>query len=165
MLTQYLRTLYDYNGWANRRILDTTAQLPPELYLAGSGGSFPSLRDTLVHIMSAQWIWLSRWQGTSPRAMLDPHEYANVVAIRTRWEEIEQATQLFVGALDQDSLARVITYTNTHEEQWAYPLWQMLVHQVNHATQHRSEIAVTLTECGHSPGELDFLVYIDQQRA
>ncbi len=164
MLASYLRTLYDFNAWANGRILDTAAALTPEQLLDGSGGSFSSVRDTLVHIMSAQWMWLSRWKGTSPRAMLDPGEFADVAAIRARWADVERDTQLFVGALDEDSLARLITYKNTHGQPWTYPLWQMLVHQANHATQHRSEIAVTLTQCGHSPGELDFLRYIDSRK-
>lgn len=43
-----------------------------------------------------------------------------------------------------------------------YPLWQALLHQVNHATQHRSEAALLLTAAGHSPGNLDFLVYFDE---
>ena len=161
MLTQYLRTLYAFNAWANERILDTAAQLTPEQLLSSSGGSFPSVRDTLVHIMSAQWIWLSRWKGASPRTMLDPGDFADLAAIRARWADLERDTQLFVGVLDADGVARPITYTNTHGQQWTYSLWQMLVHQVNHATQHRSEIALTLTQCGHSPGELDFLRYID----
>jgi len=48
------------------------------------------------------------------------------------------------------------------EPRAAYPLWQQVVHQVNHATQHRSEIAATLTRFGHSPGDLDLLVFVDE---
>ena len=55
----------------------------------------------------------------------------------------------------------VIEYVNTRGEAWSYPMWQQLIHQVNHATQHRSEVAVMLTESGVSPGDLDFLVYQD----
>jgi uncharacterized damage-inducible protein DinB len=50
---------------------------------------------------------------------------------------------------------------NNAGEPNAYPLWQLLTHQVTHAQQHRSEIAIALTEFGYSPGWLDFLIYID----
>jgi uncharacterized damage-inducible protein DinB len=53
---------------------------------------------------------------------------------------------------------------NFQGETWSYPLWQQLLHQVNHATQHRSEAALLLTRLGFSPGWLDLLVYLDAQR-
>ena len=37
------------------------------------------------------------------------------------------------------------------------PRWLILAHVVNHGTQHRSEMARYLTECGRSPGDLDLL--------
>ena len=60
----------------------------------------------------------------------------------------------------EPDLARVVSYVNFQGETWAYPLWQQLLHQVNHATQHRSEAALLLTRLGYSPGWLDLLVYV-----
>ncbi|HLL50859.1 MAG TPA: DinB family protein, partial [Thermomicrobiales bacterium] len=57
----------------------------------------------------------------------------------------------------------VVAYVNFQGETWTYPLWQQLLHQVNHATQHRSEAALLLTRLGQSPGMLDFLYFFDQQ--
>ncbi len=161
MSTEYIRTLYAYNAWANQRILDTAAQLTPEQFVASVGASFPSVRDTLVHTLSAQWMWLSRWKGISPRTALNPNEFPDLAAICARWDEVDRDLHTFIGALDEDGLARVVRYTNTKGQPWAYPLWQLLLHQVNHATQHRSEIAVMLTQAGHSPGEIDLIQYID----
>jgi uncharacterized damage-inducible protein DinB len=55
----------------------------------------------------------------------------------------------------------MIAYTNTKGKPFAYPLWQLMLHQANHATQHRSENAAMLTRFGHSPGDLDFVLYLD----
>ncbi len=160
-----LQLLYDYNAWANARVLDRSADLSQEQLLADQGASYPSLRDTLVHTMSAQWIWLSRWQGTSPSALHKPTEFPDVVTIRGRWDLIEADTQQFISELDPSRLAADLAYRNTRGVRWVYPLWQQMLHQVNHGTQHRSEAAMILTQFGRSPGDLDLLVYMDRIRS
>jgi uncharacterized damage-inducible protein DinB len=75
-MRELVGTMYAYNDWANARILDTAARLDPDRYRADHGASFGSVHDTLVHIMGAQWLWLSRWQGTSPRALPSPDAFA-----------------------------------------------------------------------------------------
>src|SRR5690348_9230780 len=62
-LIDVIRLMYGYNTWANERIMAQVAELTPEQYVASGNASFSSVRDTLVHTMSAQAIWLSRWQG------------------------------------------------------------------------------------------------------
>jgi len=163
MLTELIKTLYQYNAWANTQILDTTARLKTEQFLASQGASYESVRETLVHMMSAQWIYLARWQGSSPRTMLEAHQFPDLASIRTQWSEIEGETQAFVAGLNDAKLVQIIPYLNTEGQRWAYPLWQQMIHQINHATQHRSEVAVMLTQFGYSPGWLDFLYFIDLQ--
>lgn len=97
--------------------------------------------------------------------MLDARQFPDLAAIRTSWQNIEHDTREFVANLGESDLARVIRYINREGEEWGYPLWQHMIHQVNHATQHRSEVALILTEFGHSPGSLDFLYFIDVQAA
>ncbi len=67
-----LRELIDYNYWARDRQLETCAALTPEQFLKPLGGSFPSVRDTLAHLIAVEWIWLERWRGRSPRTLLGP---------------------------------------------------------------------------------------------
>src|ERR671936_693700 len=86
-------------------------------------------------------------------------------SIRARWDGIERDTHAFVATLTDADLARVVEYTNMQGERWAYPLWQQMLHQVNHATQHRSEAAMMLTRFGCSPGWLDVLYFVDQEAA
>jgi uncharacterized damage-inducible protein DinB len=88
-----------YNDWANARILDTAARLDADQYRADHGASFGSVHATLVHIMGAQWLWLSRWQGPSPRALPGPDAFADLPAVRRRWTEIDGDTRAFVAAL------------------------------------------------------------------
>ena len=165
MLTTVIRNLYDYNAWANTRILDTAAMLAPAQLLAPGGASFDSVRDTLVHTMNAQWLWLERWQDRSPREWPQAAPFHDLSEIRAHWDAVERDTRAFVAALDDGRLAVTVEYTNMQGEPWAYPLWQQMIHQVNHATQHRSEAAVLLTQLGHSPGWLDLLYFVDLRNA
>src|SRR5271156_6161507 len=66
MNVEDFRRLYDYNSWANHRTLDACAPLSEEQFTRDLRSSFRSLRDTMVHISWAEWLWLERWQGRSP---------------------------------------------------------------------------------------------------
>jgi uncharacterized damage-inducible protein DinB len=161
-MLENIRDLYAYSAWANARIIDTAEQLTSEQFTT-SGDGFDSIRDTLVHTASVQWLWLERWRERSPRELWDPAGFTAVAELGRRWDEVEAATSAYIATLREPDLARVISYVNFQGEQWAYPLWQQLLHQVNHATQHRSEAALLLTRLGYSPGWLDYLVYVDER--
>ena len=165
MLIDLVRSLYRYSAWANARILETAAGLDHARFVAAVGPGGESIRDTLVHTLGAQWLYLERWQGRSPRALPAAAEFPDLAAVRARWVEIEQATAAFVDGLTDARLAEVVEYTNFQGERWKYPLWQQMTHQVNHATQHRSEAALMLTQAGHSPGWLDYLYWVDVESA
>lgn len=160
MLDQ-IRALYAYSAWANGRVLDTAALLDQDAFPVQHAGA-GSLRDILVHTAWAQWIWLQRWQGESPQERWDAADFPDLATLRSRWAEVESETARFLTHLDAHELERTVSYVNFGGETWSYLLWQALLHQVNHATQHRSEAALLLTAAGHSPGNLDFLVYFDE---
>jgi uncharacterized damage-inducible protein DinB len=78
---------------------------------------------------------------------------------------VDAVTHNFLDTLTRDDLDRVISYQNSAGETWRYPVWQALLHQANHAQQHRSEAALLLTHAGSSPGSLDLLVFEDERAA
>lgn len=160
MLAEYLVTLYDYNYWANERILRTAPQVSEAHLVEPMPFPHGSLRGTLVHILSAEWIWRSRWQGAAPTAMLREDDFPTLAAIRTRWQTEEQQMRDFLAALHDEDVERVVPYTTTRGQVYAMPLWQMMAHLVNHGTQHRSEAAAMLTALGHSPGDLDLILFL-----
>jgi uncharacterized damage-inducible protein DinB len=161
MIADLVRTMYAYGAWANARVVEAAARLAPAEYRTDGGASFGSVHDTLAHLMGAQWLYLERWRGTSPTALPEGAHFPDLAALRARWSEVERETAAFVAGLDDAALAREVAYLNTAGERWAYPLWQQMLHQANHATQHRSEVAMVLTRFGQSPGWLDFLYWVD----
>jgi uncharacterized damage-inducible protein DinB len=165
MTLEMIRTLYRYNAWADAQVLAAAEAVTPAQFLAGGGASFDSLRDTLAHTLGAEWLYLERWQGRSPAALPPATDFPDVAALRRRWQQVEHDAGAFLTSLTEARLAETLAYVNFKGERWAYPLWQQMVHAVNHGTQHRSEAAVMLTHFGHSPGPLDFLHFVDLETA
>ena len=162
MFGESMRSYYAYNTWANRQILATVAQLSAEELLGTTHTSFGSIRNTLIHIATAQHYWLARARQQPAPPDLDPADSPDYPAIAVVWNAIDQDMRAFVDTLGDADLLEIIRYTNTRGEANAYPLWQILFHQYNHAAQHRSEIALLLTELGYSTGWLDYLLYLDE---
>jgi uncharacterized damage-inducible protein DinB len=153
--------LYDYNNWANARILETAAQVSEAQFVAPAGVSHGSLRGTLVHILAAEWIWRVRCQeGLSLGSLLGEAELPSLEAIRSRWQSEEQAMRAYLTSLHDADLAGIVGYTTTRGVPHHNKLWHLLVHIVNHGTQFRAEAAVLLTGYGHSPGDLDLIAYL-----
>ena len=155
--------LYDYNRWANARVLAAVSKLTAEQYTRDLSNSFSSVRDTLTHILGAEWIWLARWKGKSPKSLLDPVDFPTLEALKASWAKIEVEQMDFVNNVTGESLNKMISYVNTKGKTWTYALWQMLQHLVNHSTYHRGQITTMLRQLGVEPAATDFLLFFDLQ--
>lgn len=149
--------LYQFNAWAARRMFESTSGLPEDQLTRDLGSSFPSVRDTLAHIVGSEWVWLSRWQGTSPTALPAGAQALGHSQIARWWEEIETNRRAFLLALTPATLDRDINYTNFAGQPLAFPLWRQLRHVVNHSTYHRGQITTMLRQLGHPPVATDMI--------
>jgi uncharacterized damage-inducible protein DinB len=61
-----IQLLYEYDRWANNRVLQAASALSSEQFTHYLGGSFGSVRDTFVHIIGGEWIWLAYLEGAAP---------------------------------------------------------------------------------------------------
>ncbi len=160
MNKQDILTLYQYNQWANARILNAAANVTQEQYLAPASFPHGGLQGTLVHTLSAEWIWRKRWEGTSPTSVLKPQEFPTLESLCARWAEEEKQLMEFVDRLSDEKLNSTVSYASTKGEPFTNVLWQVMAHMVNHGTQHRAEAAALLTELGYSPGDIDLIFFL-----
>lgn len=154
----YAVTLFAYHDWANRKLLAAAGDNDALLDTAPLE-EHPSLRGVLTHSLSAEWIWRQRWEGSSPPSMIDPDDFTTLRSIREHWQKETRLWQAKVAGLDEETLLQPIRYRNQRGTRFVTPLWQILVHVINHGTQHRSEAAAILTILGYSPGDLDMILY------
>jgi uncharacterized damage-inducible protein DinB len=158
--------LFAYDRWANHRILHVVGHLDLADYLAPAPLSHGSLRGTLVHILGTEQMWRMRCQeGISQQSLLPEELFPTVNALSVRWQAEEEAFQLYLESLTDEDLDRTISYTNTRGTHYETVLWQILFHIVNHSTQFRSEAAVQLTRYHHSPGDLDYILFVRGKKA
>jgi uncharacterized damage-inducible protein DinB len=155
-----LRVLLDYHYWARDRVLDAAAALSPEQLTRNLGNSFGSVRDTLVHTYSAEWIWYARWQGQSPAGMLDPARFPDVTTLGQAWRDHERKMRALFAGLDADGISKVIDYQSMAGQPMRSVLWHMLQHVVNHATYHRGQVTTLLRQLGAAPPRsMDLIAY------
>lgn len=160
MNKQDILLLYQYNRWANAKILHTAADVTQEQFLAPASFPHGGLRGTLVHALSAEWIWRTRWQGTSPTSLLKAYDFPDFQSLQMRWKEEEKQLMDFLNVVTDERLNNTFDYKNTSGKPFTKVLWQVMVHVVNHGTQHRSEAAAILTDLGHSPGDIDLISFL-----
>ena len=157
-----IQELYRYNRWANDRMFDTVCHLTVNEFTRDLGSSFPSARDTLTHLVWAEWIWLQRWKGMSPQLVFDPTEFSHPQALKARWLEVKAEQHAFLGVLTTERLRAVVAYVNLQGQSWGYPLWRQMYHVVNHSTYHRGQLTTMLRQLQAMPTTTDFLVFHDE---
>lgn len=156
-MNAYFLEIYEYNYWANEAVLAVAESLNPDQFTGQVGPSWSSVRNMLVHIMGAEWIWLSRWQGISPQTMLRGENFQDTRAIRERWQQIEANLRAFLRSLSADQLSEEVPYTTTGGRSYSLKLWQLLAHVANHGSHHRGELAdmFTLLNVSHPQDDMN----------
>src|SRR5688500_5217883 len=92
-----LVSLFDYSYWANRKLTPALLQLTDEQFTRDVAGSYGSIRNTMVHMLSAEWGWLDRCGGTPRGPALKPSDYPTLRSVLDRWAEVEKNVRAFLS--------------------------------------------------------------------
>ena len=152
-----IAALYEYGQWANERLLEKCRGLgQAELTRRFSEGAEPIL-PTLLHLYGADLRWLARWRRLPPPEV-QAADLPSVEAIEAGWRHLWAERRAYLDGLDQPALNEQIPFTRPAGTLWI-TRWQAIVHCANHATQHRSELAMMLSDLGRSPGDMDMFLW------
>lgn len=147
--------------WAHDRYAEVVATITPELFIRDNWSSFPSIRDTMVHVLSADGRWLDRFHGRAPRTKLEPADYPYLEDLRGKWREIEEAQLKFVEDLGDNAIGVALTLpAEDGQAARTVPTWQVLYHVAHHAGYHRGQLATMLRQLGHRPPTTDFIDFV-----
>ena len=160
-----VRSLFAYNEWANARIFAAASELDPEIFATPRGSSFSSIRDTLSHIATSEWVWLQRWRGESPTAPPAWGSSARASELIEKLRVVETERGQLLSALTEAGLQERLKYRNLKGEEFAQPLVDQMAHVVNHSTYHRGQVATLFRQAGMSAPATDLIVFMREQIA
>jgi uncharacterized damage-inducible protein DinB len=158
-MTTGLPDFYKYNLWANLRLLDACAYLSDAQLDATIPGTFGSVRETLMHLFSAEEGHARSLTGTSPTPRLaDLTPFPDFDELRRR---AKRSGEALITVAEQGDLSQIL-----HLDGGTYdaPVIVVLIQAVNHAIDHRSQIATLLSQQEIEPPELDGWSYHDAMR-
>ena len=164
MRVRDLERLYDYHYRANQRLLGVVSQLEPGQFTRPVAGGYGSIRNTLVHVLSAEWGWLERCGGPVRGQRLDPQDYPTVESLVQTWTRVEAYVRSFLSGLANDDLTRDIEFAIGAGPKQSIPLEDLMRHAAVHAVHHRGQVALLLRTLGYAPGSFDFLLYAGETR-
>ena len=166
-----IQLLYEYDRWANNRVFQAVSGLSLEQFTRDLGGSFGSVRDTLLHILAGEWTWLVYWREqshgpallaelrTRRESLFNPVSFPNVAAVRSKWAEVEEDQIAFVSSLTNACLGKMLPYRTTQ-----LSLAHLMQHLANHSTYHRGQIALMMRQLDAEPMATDFHVFLAEGR-
>ncbi len=177
-------TLYAYNRWANLRMFSVLEKLTEEQFTAAMPSSFASIRESVFHILGAEWIWLKRWQGISPRAggpvsslstatwsglqaggTPPPQKLSTPAEMKSFCDLVEQERQAFLATLTEATLHGPLSYSDMSGNPHSEPLVDLMQHVVNHGTYHRGQVTTLLRQAGGETIALDMVFFFRDRQA
>jgi uncharacterized damage-inducible protein DinB len=151
-----LPDFFKYNLWANLCLLDACAQLSDAQLDATMNGTFGSVRETLLHLLAAEEGYVKSFTGTTPTPSLkEVTTFPGFDELRRR---AERSGNELITIAEQRDLSQIFYLDGgTYEA----PAIVVVIQAINHAVDHRSQIATLLSQQGIELPALDGWGYND----
>lgn len=160
---EVLRTHLRYSSWASKRLVAAASGLTADELTRDFKSADKSVLGTLVHIHAADRVWLGRIEGNPPARFMDPDVDLKLAVVQRDWPLLLDRWEAWAAALRDPSEA--IRYKDLRGNAHSTPLWQVVLHVVNHATHHRGQVAAMLRAMDHAPPPLDLILYFRETAA
>jgi len=153
------RHFYNYHFAENRKLWDACiTSLSYEQFTQAVNYSHGSVRDQVIHLISVDDIWFSELCGVEPPEPLLPTGVDDRTIIRALWDKVEQSMRDYLADLQDEMLFD--KPIKDPEEDKDLMAWQVLLHVVNHGTDHRAQILRVLNDLGVKTTSQDYIFFV-----
>src|SRR4051812_12868542 len=163
--TSWCRLMAAYNSEMNRRLYAAAAGLDDAARRADGGAFFGSIHGTFCHLLWADRMWMSRfdgWEKPAIGARDSPgliEDFATLLAARVA---ADARIEAWAAGLDPARLAAPFSwYSGALGRDQTQPLWVLVTHLFNHQTHHRGQAHALLTRAGQQTGATDLAFILD----
>jgi len=163
-----IKQLFTYTEWANDLAMDAANKLSDDNLRREVGISHGSIFGTLLHMAGAEWIWLERWNGRSPKkaeawSQWTAESCADLAALRERWSNVVENRTNYVSALDNVRLIDELPFKLLSGDASSMRLVDQMQHIANHSTMHRGQVVGMIRQLGIDPPSTDLLFYLRRE--
>jgi len=160
MTVEEARALFAYDDWANGRLVEAVERLTAEQSGKTIASSFPSLRETVAHIVMAEWFWLHRWLGENPTKAPAWESGSSLTEVQKALAGVQSDRGALLDRLSDEALAEPAPYRDKGGGEHHQRLGDQMRHVVNHSTYHRGQAATQLRQLGETPPGTDLILYL-----
>jgi uncharacterized damage-inducible protein DinB len=159
---EVLQTHIGYTAWASRALVEAASGLSQAELTRDFGTADKSVLGTLVHVFAADRVWLTRLQREPKAAFITDADYSLAV-LQNDWPALHARWKAWAAGLTEAETRADVSYTDMRGNPWRQPMWQLILHVVNHGTHHRGQVSGFLRTMGHTPPKLDLVNYYRDQ--
>jgi uncharacterized damage-inducible protein DinB len=160
---QDLREHLTYSAWASQRLVHAASELSEAELLRDFQTSDRTVLATLVHTFAADRVWLARMRKLPNPPYSTPADY-HLSVLQDQWPEVHRGWDEWLQSLTGGDVSQDLTYQDMRGNTWTQPIWQLILHVVNHGTHHRGQVSGFLRMMGRTPPVLDLVAYYRQRR-
>ncbi len=160
-MKEHLIKYAEYNLWANRLLAEVVSGLSEHDADQSIISSFPSVKKTVLHILSAEHIWLARLSDPANVQWLGESANGAIGDVCAKWIAVSEKLAEYVGTSSDVDLQKLMTYNDLRENMRGEPCHLILLHIINHSTSHRGQLITMLRQLGVSTlPQTDFIAFV-----
>lgn len=160
-LTQYFHAQACNNAWSNLRLLRACAALDEAAFAAPRTSFFPSLKDTLNHVVTVDWLYVDALERAvsgrpvnrdAARFFEPTAPFATCAALMPAQREVDQRLIVLCrGLTDLSAIVAIQREDHVQRE----PIVRVLLHLFQHQIHHRGQAHAMLADTAVKPPQLD----------
>jgi uncharacterized damage-inducible protein DinB len=149
MLKQYFIDLAAYNSWADQKAMDWLSQITDEQWEQVNVSSFASVKQTAIHIASAEKIWIDFWTKAVHQVYLSANFAGGKDELISIWKTASDGLEAFINSHAEEKYDEPVMFTYPDGRTATMPYYQTFAHIVNHSTYHRGQLVTLMRQAGY----------------